>query len=566
MESPPDKIMSHLWKPADIGVRTRKNVRALLDPPLHPGSTHASAAEQDLSRQEHPWKAPVPISTRPDATEWPMAASNMSKAGGVMERNQVEAVDLVSAVHPTLRAALAEAASGDLRAVMRLGTVARSVCVPDAALVALVQQHHINTQHAEELAAALQRATWSKTGAALLWCKAVEHHLSDEAVRALAKERGLTLLEFARPGVSTALVDVPKDALTRLEWHVEMASTFAAAWADVARLARKLGIGDDDVEELAARHSERAAGHWRSYAEHHPAKEEPSQAEPSFADNVDAEILQAIQAWKRGGHRGIVDLLPTALERLQSAVAVTMEDGGAIEDVERLFTPSETLANRILRLLVDAGANGLRKTEIHAAFDRHVPGPTLNLALAELATQGLVSMTKEPTAGRSVERWRAVAAPGPAIGPDAVAPAPVGPAPRDAAAVAFDWALVQLLAATQAADAPPQAVAPPHALALPLALPALPQVPALQESRTSLLSLLANRYAGAPESVASASAPTAPPAREESRAAVISLLRAHYQVDAKEGATHQPHSTPQGALGTNAVQSVHSVVGDKDRR
>ena len=42
-----------------------------------------------------------------------------------------------------------------------------------------------------------------------------------------------------------------------------------------------------------------------------------------------------------------MDLPPAASEHLRSAVAVTIEDGGAIEEVERLSAPSETWYLRV---------------------------------------------------------------------------------------------------------------------------------------------------------------------------------------------------------------------------
>jgi hypothetical protein len=61
---------------------------------------------------------------------------------------------------------------------------------------------------------------------------------------------------------------------------------------------------------------------------------------------------------------------------------------------------------------------GMTRTEIRDLFGRHRSGPTIGAALAVLANAGRAEMTTEQTAGRPVERWRAISDESDQRGPD----------------------------------------------------------------------------------------------------------------------------------------------------
>jgi hypothetical protein len=71
---------------------------------------------------------------------------------------------------------------------------------------------------------------------------------------------------------------------------------------------------------------------------------------------------------------------------------------------DRLGNPT---ADRILEAL-RANANGLTRTEISGLFKRNLSEPQIVTALDLIEREQLAERTQEPTAGRSVERWRAV--------------------------------------------------------------------------------------------------------------------------------------------------------------
>jgi hypothetical protein len=64
----------------------------------------------------------------------------------------------------------------------------------------------------------------------------------------------------------------------------------------------------------------------------------------------------------------------------------------------------DPLEDRILEFLRQA-PTGMTRTDIHAAFQRHIPGKALVVALAALRDKGLAVVSREETAGRPAERW-----------------------------------------------------------------------------------------------------------------------------------------------------------------
>jgi hypothetical protein len=68
----------------------------------------------------------------------------------------------------------------------------------------------------------------------------------------------------------------------------------------------------------------------------------------------------------------------------------------------------DPVADQALVMLRRAGAEGMTKTEISAAFGRHKPAGDLSRALGTLAEQGLARSRREETGGRPGERWFAL--------------------------------------------------------------------------------------------------------------------------------------------------------------
>jgi hypothetical protein len=69
--------------------------------------------------------------------------------------------------------------------------------------------------------------------------------------------------------------------------------------------------------------------------------------------------------------------------------------------------PEDPLPGLVLAKLQDA-PGGLTRTQLHAAFHRHVPAAAILGALATLRDQGRVAASKRETAGRPAELWQAL--------------------------------------------------------------------------------------------------------------------------------------------------------------
>lgn len=65
----------------------------------------------------------------------------------------------------------------------------------------------------------------------------------------------------------------------------------------------------------------------------------------------------------------------------------------------------ETLADKILQKLVDAGDSGMTRTQIRDAFNRHEKSDSIVAALAELRNRGRARLEQTKTAGRPSDRW-----------------------------------------------------------------------------------------------------------------------------------------------------------------
>jgi hypothetical protein len=70
-------------------------------------------------------------------------------------------------------------------------------------------------------------------------------------------------------------------------------------------------------------------------------------------------------------------------------------------------TPSDRVAERILRALRRAGGDGLSRTDIYALFDRHEKAARIDQALSVLESDGVAWWEQVTGAGRPAERWRA---------------------------------------------------------------------------------------------------------------------------------------------------------------
>jgi hypothetical protein len=69
----------------------------------------------------------------------------------------------------------------------------------------------------------------------------------------------------------------------------------------------------------------------------------------------------------------------------------------------------DQVADEILRKLQRAGESGMTRTDIRDVFHRHQSTERIGVALEMLRSRGLATSFEVPTAGRSIETWRAAA-------------------------------------------------------------------------------------------------------------------------------------------------------------